>query len=75
MSENSEAALKKYHCPRCENLMELDFGEIIECSKCGLSFTKSILDAIEHGEVLSDREIMEILKIFQDEGNLNKLKE
>ena len=75
MSENIETALKKYHCPRCKISVVLDFGDIIECSKCGLSFTKSILDAIEHGEILSDNEIVEILKIFQNDGDLDRLKE
>ncbi|MFX1356408.1 MAG: hypothetical protein ACFFA8_03910 [Promethearchaeota archaeon] len=67
--------LKLFNCPRCGNKNVLDFDEIVECPACGLSFTKEILKKIEEENIIADEEIMELLKSFKKNGDINKLKE
>jgi len=67
--------LKHFNCPRCGNKNVLDFDEIVECPVCGLSFTKEILKKIEEENILADEEIMELLKSFKNNSDINDLKE
>lgn len=67
--------LKLFNCPRCGNKNVLDFDEIVECPECGLSFTKEILKKIEEENIIADEEIMELLKSFKKNGDINNLKE
>ncbi|MFX0059340.1 MAG: hypothetical protein ACFE85_12515 [Candidatus Hodarchaeota archaeon] len=66
--------IKLFNCPRCGNKSVLDFDEIVECSKCGLSFTKEILEKIEDENVIADEEIMELIKSLKKDGDIDNLK-
>ena len=67
--------IKLFKCPRCGNKNILDFHEIIECPKCGLSFTKEILKELEDENIIADEEIMALLKSFKKNGDINNLNE
>jgi transcription elongation factor Elf1 len=67
--------IKFFNCPRCGNENLLDFDQIVECPKCGLSFTKEIITKIEEENIVADEELMEILKYFKKNGDIKSLKE
>jgi ribosomal protein S27AE len=53
-------------CPRCGSPNLLEYGDIVECGECHLTFRKRFLDEMDEDEILAEEEKKGFLDAFYD---------
>ncbi len=56
--------LIKYKCPRCHEKKIIDYGEIVECTKCKLEFYKKDIETLSRSNILAISELNDFIRIF-----------
>jgi len=55
-------------CPACDSEDIIDYGDLIECGRCGLEFFKESIESdIDEENLLSEQELKAFAKAFDDE--------
>jgi transposase-like protein len=57
------------HCPYCKSKNLSIHDEIVECSKCKLTFTKKFLRELQDESILAEEEKVEFIRLMIDEEN------
>jgi len=54
----------KYKCPRCHEKKTIDYGEIVECTKCKLEFYKRDIETLKRSNILAISELNDFIRIL-----------
>jgi hypothetical protein len=58
--------LRQSYCPRCFTYLVYTTDDKILCPACRLAFNKNLLELVDDDNILSDKEIMNILDSLKD---------